>query len=133
MPHQQSKFTRSRNTFYLIRVPKGADLVIAAVEKLLDSDQIKSTAKEPVVQESLTYLRNQRLRMNYHRLRQDKLPIGSGPVEAGCKTLIKARLGASGMRWLIAGADDMLISRSQALTDGRFDQYWQKRMQYAVN
>jgi hypothetical protein len=22
LPHQQSKFTRSRNTFYLIRVPK---------------------------------------------------------------------------------------------------------------
>ncbi len=118
---------------YLLDQANGADLVIAAVEKLLDSDQIKSTAKETVVQKNLTYLRNQPLRMNYHRLRQDKLPIGSGPVEAGCKPLIKARLGASGMRWLIAGADDMLISRSQALTDGRFDQYWQKRMQYAVN
>ena len=129
----QQKLWLKQQKGYLLDQANGADLVIAAVEKLLDSDQIKSTAKEPVVQENLTYLRNQRLRMNYHRLRQDKLPIGSGPVEAGCKTLIKARLGASGMRWLIAGADDMLISRSQALTDGRFDQYWQKRMQYAVN
>ena len=71
--------------------------------------------------------------MNYYQLRQDKLPIGSGPVEAGCKTLIKGRLGGSGMRWLITGADDMLISRSHVLSDGRFDQYWQKRMQYGTN
>ncbi|MFT5998989.1 MAG: hypothetical protein ACI81P_001445 [Neolewinella sp.] len=113
---------------YLLDQPKGADLVIAAVEKLLSDDQIKSSDKRSVVQENLTYLRNQRPRMDYHRLRQDNLPIGSGPVEAGCKTLIKARLGGSGMRWLITGSDDMLISRSHVLSDGRFDQYWHKRM-----
>lgn len=118
----------------LLEQAAGADLVIDSVEELLATpQQIKSTAKQSVVRENLTYLRNQRPRMNYYDLRQDKLPIGSGPVEAGCKTLIKARLGGSGMRWLIAGADDMLISRSQVLTDGRYDQYWQKRMQYAVN
>ena len=117
----------------LLEQAAGADLVITSVEELLDAEQIKSTAKRSVVRENLTYLRNQRLRMNYYDLRRDKLPVGSGPVEAGCKTLIKARLGGSGMRWLIAGADDMLISRSQVLTDGRYHQYWQKRMQYAAN
>lgn len=129
--HQQKWLKEQKG--YLLDQPKGADLVIAAVEKLLGDDQIKSSDKRSVVQENLTYLRNQRPRMDYHRLRQDKLPIGSGPVEAGCKTLIKARLGGSGMRWLITGSDDMLISRSHVLSDGRFDQYWDKRMQYGAN
>ena len=121
----------------LLEQESGADLVIRAVEELLADDdaapgQIKSAAKQSVVQENLTYLRNQRPRLDYYGMRRDKLPIGSGPVEAGCKTLVKARLGGSGMRWLITGADDMLLSRSQVLTTGRYDQYWRKRMQYAA-
>ena len=131
---QQDWLTEQKDR--LLEQESGADLVIQAVEELLTGAaaprQIKSAAKRSVVQENLTYLRNQRPRLDYYGMRRDKLPIGSGPVEAGCKTLVKARLGGSGMRWLIAGADDMLISRSQVLTTGRYDQYWRKRMQYAA-
>ena len=41
--------------------------------------------------------------MNYFELRQKKLPIGSGAVEAACKNLIGARMKKSGMRWSIDG------------------------------
>ena len=128
----QRRWLEARKT-ELIKQPDGAALVIEAVEELLTGDAIKSLARRSVVRENLTYLRNQSHRMNYHELRQNKLPIGSGPVEAGCKTLIKSRLGGSGMRWLIGGADDMLISRSQALTDNREGQYWDKIMRYGIN
>jgi hypothetical protein len=117
----------------LLEHDQGVDRVIESVADLLENDQITSIAKRTVVEENLTYLRNQKHRMNYYDLRKAKLPIGSGPVEAGCKTLIKSRLCGSGMRWLIPKADDMLISRSQILTGSRNDQYWAKRMRYGAD
>lgn len=117
---------------HLLEEEHGADTVIKTVAELLENDQIKSESKRAVVVENLTYFRNQRHRMDYYNLKQAKLPIGSGPVEAGCKTLIKTRLCGSGMRWLIPKADDMLISRSQILTPYQNDQYWKKRMRYGA-
>jgi hypothetical protein len=37
--------------------------------------------------------------MDYPRLRQQGLPIGSGVTEAACKTVFTQRLKHSGMRW----------------------------------
>ena len=47
----------------------------------------------------LRYFVRNKKRMNYAFFRQEGLPIGSGPVEAACKTIVKARLCCSGMRW----------------------------------
>jgi hypothetical protein len=45
------------------------------------------------------YFRKHRHRMNYAALKKRELPIGSGVVEAACKTLLSQRLKRSGMRW----------------------------------
>jgi len=50
-------------------------------------------------------------------------PIGSGPVEAACKTLVKTRLGRSGMRWSREGGQRILDLRVYVKSN-RWDEAW---------
>lgn len=86
-------------------------------------------AKEPV-QQAAAYFRRHRDRMDYADYRIDHLPIGSGVTEAACKTLVKHRLCASGMRWKERGAGIVLSLRALVLTDQRWDQFWHKISRY---
>ena len=72
---------------------------------------------------ALTYFRNQRDRMQYAAYQRQHLPIGSGVVEAACKTLVTQRLKGSGMAWTMAGGQAILTLRS-LLQSGRWDQAW---------
>ncbi len=65
-------------------------------------------------------------RMKYHIHTKNNLPIGSGVVEAACKTIIKQRLGASGMRWKSEGIKMILSLRTLVKTKGRWSQFWEK-------
>ncbi len=53
----------------------------------------------------------------------NNLPIGSGVVEAACKTLVTQRLKRSGMCWGIDGGQTVLTFRALAQSD-RFDNAW---------
>ena len=64
------------------------------------------------LEQEIAYFRHQRHRMAYAAYRQAKLPIGSGVVEAACKTLVSSRLKRSGMRWTRAGGQAILTLRS---------------------
>ena len=52
--------------------------------------------------------------MDYAEAAQRGLPIGSGVVEAACKTLVTERLKRSGMRWREAGGQAILTLRGWA-------------------
>jgi hypothetical protein len=65
-------------------------------------------------------------RMKYHVHTKNHWPIGSGVVEAACKTIVKQRLGGSGMRWKPAGIKMVLSLRTLVKTKGRWDQFWKK-------
>lgn len=114
----------------LLDDPNGAELVVAEARRV--AALVKTPKRQEIAAEQVTYLTNQQHRMQYHAMKKAKLPIGSGTVEAGCKTLVKQRLGASGMRWLNCHCDDMIVVRALKLTPGRLDQYWRKRMRYAA-
>ena len=64
--------------------------------------------------------------MRYAQFRAQGLFVGSGVVEAGCKTLIGQRLKQSGMEWSVRGANAIISLRS-ILTSGRFEDYWESR------
>ena len=51
--------------------------------------------------------------MRYHRFRQCGLLVGSGVVEADCKTVIGQRLKLSGMHWTADGSDAITTLRCQ--------------------
>jgi hypothetical protein len=98
--------------------PQGASKLIRAARYR------RSLIKEnPEIESEIKYLQNNRKRMNYFGLRQKKLPIGSGVVEAACKNLIGARMKKSGMRWTIDGGQTVLSLRSLILSN-RWEHFW---------
>jgi hypothetical protein len=52
--------------------------------------------------------------------------VGSGVVEAGCRTVIGQRLKQSGMRWSVRGANAIIALRCCILS-GRFEDFWASR------
>jgi hypothetical protein len=61
--------------------------------------------------------------MRYGHFRAHGMFVGSGVIEAGCKSLVGGRLKLSGMRWNIPGATGILTLRTHQASD-RFDQIW---------
>ena len=55
-------------------------------------------------------------RMRYARYRAEKLFVGSGVVEAGCKTAIGRRLKMSGMFWTVRGANSLIALRCNRIS-----------------
>lgn len=79
-----------------------------------------------------TFFRRNKHRMAYAEFRRKGFPIGSGPVEAACKTLVKTRLCRSGMRWSRQGGQRILQLRTY-VKSGRWDSFWKhyKQLRYA--
>jgi hypothetical protein len=72
------------------------------------------------------YFATNAARMNYPRFRKQHLFVGSGVIEAGCKTVVAHRLKQSGMFWTVRGANAVLALRCCHL-NGRFEDYWTDR------
>jgi hypothetical protein len=53
-------------------------------------------------------------RMRYPTFRSRGLFVGSGVIEAGCKTVIAHRLKRSGMFWTVRGANAIIALRLQS-------------------
>jgi hypothetical protein len=72
------------------------------------------------------YFENHADRMRYPEFRRQHLFVGSGVIEAGCKTVIGSRCKQSGMFWTVRGANAILALRCSHL-NGRFEDYWEAR------
>jgi len=63
-------------------------------------------------------------RMRYASFRKQGLFVGSGVVEAGCKSVVGGRLKKPGMFWSRRGAHAVLQTRCSLLS-GRYDSDWE--------
>ena len=64
--------------------------------------------------------------MRYPQFRRQHRFVGSGVIEAGCKTVIGARLKKSGMFWTVRGANAIIALRCCYL-NRRLEGYWENR------
>ena len=72
------------------------------------------------------YFEKNAKRMRYPEFRRQHLLVGSGVIEAGCKSVIGSRLKQSGMFWTVRGANAILALRC-CHHNGRFEDYWEAR------
>jgi len=64
--------------------------------------------------------------MKYDEFRRQGLFVGSGVVEAGCRTVIGQRLKQSGMHWTLKGANSIIALRCCFLSN-RWENFWEVR------
>lgn len=72
------------------------------------------------------YFDNNKDRMRYADFRKQGLFVGSGVIEAGCKTLIGMRLKQSGMEWTVRGANAIIALRCGYLSN-QIEEFWEQR------
>jgi hypothetical protein len=99
------------------------------VKKLIAQarQECKGRSCAEAVEKELGYFVHNVLRMQYGTFRNQGFFIGSGVVEAGCKTIIGARCKQSGMFWSRPGAQNVLALRCIGSSQ-RLDQFWKERL-----
>lgn len=78
------------------------------------------------IRTEVDYFERNAERMRYPTFRRQHLFVGSGVIEAGCKTVIGSRLKQSGMFWTVRGANSIISLRCCHL-NRRFEDYWESR------
>jgi len=108
----------------LDRLDKGK---IEALVKILRGFDAASPEITAALATEADYFERNAERMRYPKFRAMGLFIGSGVIEAGCRTVIGARLKRSGMFWTVAGANSIIALRCCRLSS-RFEDYWADRL-----
>jgi len=96
-------------------------ILLQAEQKLPTNAEARKKAEG-----ELRYLEKNKHRMRYAEFRSQGLFVGSGVVEAGCKTVIGQRLKQSGMEWSVRGANAIIALRC-VMKSNRFEDYWESR------
>lgn len=78
------------------------------------------------VQAEAAYFERHAQRMRYADFRRQDLFVGSGVIEAGCRSVIAGRLKQSGMFWTVDGANSIIALRCAQISN-RFADYWDER------
>lgn len=99
--------------------------LLAESKALLIANPQWIQSKRDAIEKEINYLETHSSRTHYARFRQEGLFIGSGVIEAGCKTVIARRLKQSGMFWSQTGAENILSLRCLVLGQN-FDETWKK-------
>ena len=72
------------------------------------------------------YFEKNKERMRYADFRKRGLFVGSGVLEAGCRTVVGQRLKQSGMHWTVRGANNIIALRCNIMSN-RWEDFWEHR------
>jgi len=96
--------------------------VIKAIQRLA----VSTSEQKEILEGESVYFEKNKDRMRYAEFRRQGLFVGSGVVEAGCRTVIGQRLKQSGMHWTLKGANNIIALRCCILSD-RWEDFWELR------
>jgi hypothetical protein len=88
--------------------------------------ELELSRDSDLARKEIAYLQNNLERMHYGSFRAAGYFIGSGVIEAGCKTVVGKRMKGSGMFWSEAGGQGVLDLRC-ALLSGRLNTFFRDR------
>ena len=106
----------------LLEEDDGAELVWRSMSYFQRSYKYPKERKD-ALQREVTFFGNNKDRMEYKRFRDNGWPIGTGVIEAACKSVVKCRFCRSGMRWTRPGGQTILTLRSLIKSD-RWEDFW---------
>ncbi len=106
--------------------PKLDDGKIEKLVGYLCSLETSSPELTATIRQAAAYFQRNSERMRYPEFRRQHLFVGSGVIEAGCKSVIGSRLKQSGMFWTVRGANAIIALRCCRLS-ARFEDYWDTR------
>jgi hypothetical protein len=121
--HRKRKATNLwLSTHLLMLLTSPVAEVIAAIETAATTKTL--TAREhKSVNKALSYLRRNASFLDYPTYLARGLPIATGLIEGACRHLIQDRLGITGAKWGLVGAEAMLRLRA-LYSSGDWDEYW---------
>ena len=106
------------------RVLEGrARWVAAGMRRSATRRRLSARQRKPL-DRGANYLLKYQNYLAYDRYLAAGLPIGSGVIEGACRHLLKDRMGVTGARWRLPGAEAVLRLRALRAS-GDFDEYWQ--------
>lgn len=111
------------------RAARSKELDQGAVEAVLNSMRRlrpKALPAKEALRKEINYFATNKERMRYAKFRAANLFVGSGVIEAGCRTIIGQRLKESGMHWSVRGANAIIALRCAELS-GRLEDFWAAR------
>jgi hypothetical protein len=105
----------------------GAESVLRSMSYYLQNRELPKSRMDELEQQK-TFFRRNKDKMMYADFLARGLPIGSGLVEAACKSIVKTRLCRSGMRWSRQGGQYILHLRC-FVKSNRWDVFWKQYIQ----
>lgn len=96
--------------------------VIKAIRQL----KAKTEKQKLLVEKEIGYFNKHKNRMRYKTFRKENLFVGSGVLEAGCRSVIGQRLKQSGMHWSIDGANSLIALRC-CIYSNQWGDFWENR------
>jgi len=115
-----------QKSWMLRHQPKLDDGKIEKLVRFLRSVDAPSPELAEKIHKEAAYFEKNAERMRYPEFRRQHLFVGSGVIEAGCKTVVGSRLKQSGMFWTVRGANAIIALRCCQL-NGELEDYWDNR------
>jgi hypothetical protein len=96
--------------------------VVADIQRSVAQRGLSAKERKPV-DKCLKYFRRRLFMMRYPQFLAQGLPIATGVIEGACRHLIQDRLGITGARWDLPGAEAVLKLRALH-SSGDWKPYW---------
>lgn len=107
----------------LLRILQGKSSLVAAGMRRSATRKKLIPSKRESVDKCAQYLLNLAPYLKYHDYLSKGYPIATGVIEGACRHLVQDRMGITGARWSLGGAEAVLKLRSLKVS-GEFDEYW---------